>query len=210
MKTLRSLLAAASLLLTMTPAHAATGVKVSALPTTNTVSLTDLIYLVSGSTSWAVTASNLLQSVKVFADFPAAITNNDTRTLTLAKLTNQVSLHYSRDTWLVPTNNSLSNIVVNFAHTNSVDLYTTNNLTFTNWAGLLTGVESRKTIIIRPQLITRGINWGNLGLSNPGYGVAIATNAQNPLWLTVTSGVAYAVSFVANGTNIFPTITAWQ
>jgi hypothetical protein len=104
----------------------------------------------------------------------------------------------------------LSNIVVNFiAQTNTVELYCTNNLTFTNWT-TAAGLTINMTFLIRPQLITRGVNWGNLGLSNPGFGVAIATNANNLLWTSITNGKTYALSMVAIGTNIFPTLTLWE
>jgi len=126
-------------------------------------------------------------------------------------ITNNNSIIQNVETRLIPTNNSLSNIVVNFqTHTNFVELYCTNNLTFTNWTAPATGITVTETILIRPQLITRGVNWGNLGLSNPGYGVAIGTNANNLLWTSITNGKTYAISFVAIGTNIFPAMTLWE
>ena len=147
----------------------------------------------------------------------AALTNaptiagaNLTGATTLASATNQQAQHFLVETRLIPTNSALSNIVVNFAQTNTVELWVTNNLTFTNWVGISDSGSVPLLYLIRPQLITRGVNWGNLGLSNPGFGVAIATNANNALWTTLTNGKTYALSLTRVRTNIFPTLTLWE
>ena len=147
----------------------------------------------------------------------AALTNaptisgaNLTGTTTLATTTNQQAQHFLVETRLIPTNSALSNIVVNFATTNTVEIWPTNNLTFTNWTGISDSGSVPLLYLIRPQLINRGVNWGNLGLSNPGYSVAIATNANNALWTTLTNGKTYALSLTRVRTNIFPTLTLWE
>jgi hypothetical protein len=129
---------------------------------------------------------------------------------TLATTTNQQAQHFLVETRLIPTNSALSNIVVNFATTNTVELWVTNNLTFTNWVGISDSGSVPLLYLIRPQLINRGVNWGNLGLSNPGFSVAIATNANNLLWTTLTNGKTYALSLTRVRTNIFPTLTLWE
>lgn len=113
-------------------------------------------------------------------------------------------------TQYVPTNSALSNVTVSFTSTNNLDLYITNNITLTNWTGLTAGIVETKTIFIYPQLIPRGVNYGNLGFSNPGYSVAIGTNANNKLWTTLTNNKTYVLSIVAKGTNLFPTISLWE
>jgi hypothetical protein len=126
-------------------------------------------------------------------------------------LTNLQQIAWQTETRLIPTNNALSNIVVNFGVTNYVEVWFTNNLTFTNWTGLGDdGSAASVTYLLRPQLINRGVNWGNLGLSNPGYSVAVATNANNLLWTTLTNAKTYALSMTRIRTNIFPMLTLWE
>lgn len=129
--------------------------------------------------------------------------------VTLAGTGNNIG--YLVENRLIATNSSVSNIVVSFSQTNTVEIWLTNNATFTNWTGIADDSQRNdKLIIIRPQLITRGVNWGNLGLSNPGFSVAIATNANNLLWTSLTNGKTYALSLTRIRTNIFPTLTLWE
>jgi hypothetical protein len=121
-------------------------------------------------------------------------------------LTNLVAAHFNYSTLLIPTNNALSNIVCNYADTNTVLLFITNNVTLTNRVGLADGRNGRKRFIIIPQLITRGINHG-LGI---GFASRVMTNAANTVSNTVPAG-SYAViddDFI--GTNIIRTLTMWQ
>jgi hypothetical protein len=120
------------------------------------------------------------------------------------------AITYNVETRLIPTNSALSNIVVNFAVTNMVDVWFTNNITLTNWLGLASNSSANVTYMLRPQLVNRGVNWGNLGISNPGYRVGIYTNANNALWTTLTNGKVYSLSMSTIGTNIFPTLTLWE
>lgn len=128
----------------------------------------------------------------------------------LAAVTNLTTEQWRVETRLTPTNNALSNIVVNFALTNTVELWITNNITFTNWSGVSDAGAASVLYLIRPQLINRGVNFGNLGLSNPGFGVAIATNMNAPLWTTLTNGKTYALAITRIRTNLFPTLTLWE
>lgn len=121
-------------------------------------------------------------------------------------------VQYRTELRLIPTNSALSNIVVDLALTNTVEIYATNNLTFTNWSfsggwgGLPTSRSSSKLLLIRPQLINRGVNWGQ-GI---GYGVNVHTNANSPLLTTLDAGKTYAASITAVGTNLFISLSLWQ
>lgn len=177
---------------------------------------TTVNFIVGASTRW-----NIGDSTLSYALYPEASNTTDFARATLparivyAKVwigstaSNLLALNYDRAQMFVPTNNSLSNITVNLGTTNYVEIWTTNNLTFTNWVGITDGGVGNYTAIIRPQLITRGVNWGNLGLSNPGYGVAIATNANNAMWTSLTNDKTYALTITRVGTNLFPTLTVW-
>lgn len=125
-------------------------------------------------------------------------------------VTQVLAAHWLTHTQLVPTNNAASNITVNFNITNTVEIWFTNNLTFTNWSGVTDAGRVDLLFLLRPQLIPRGVNWGNLGLSNPGYGVCIATNAGNTLWTSLTNGKTYALSITRVRTNLFPILTLWE
>jgi hypothetical protein len=106
-------------------------------------------------------------------------------------------------TMLCPTNSALSNIVVNFDQPFR-EILVTNNLTFTNFAGVLDGRAARASFKITPQLITRGINWPNAG--SPSYhGYVFSTNLGRPLPYTILPTTNYFVTFEAFGTNILMT-----
>jgi hypothetical protein len=175
----------------------------------------------------STTASNAANNIATAATNSASVTNWITTRQPSAKglsnIVNDALFDSARvasnidnfvgnvETRLIATNSSTSNITVAFkGHTNTVYLYLTNNATFTNWTTLASGLQSSALYIIRPQLITRGVNWGNLGGSNPGYGVAIYTNANNLLWTWLTNGKTYALSMQCIETNIFPTLTLWE
>ncbi len=121
-------------------------------------------------------------------------------------LTNLNSAHWRLFQLLVPTNNAASNIVVNYGISNRVEIYLTNNATFTNYSGNVAGVSGTKQMWIWPQLIPRGVNWG-LGI---GYGVRVMTNAANPLWTSITNGKTYVVTDEWQGTNIIRTIALFE
>lgn len=109
-------------------------------------------------------------------------------------------------TWLIPTNSALSNIVINYATTNTLVLYITNNITLTNRTGLVADKSGRKRIIIVPQLITRGINHG-LGI---GYASRVLTNANNVVSNTLPANSFAVIDDDFIGTNIIRTLTMWQ
>jgi len=70
MKTLRSLCLAIALVFALpAPSHASTGVKLSALTSTNVAAWSNLLYLVNGTNSYSITLSNLLESLFTVDNF---------------------------------------------------------------------------------------------------------------------------------------------
>lgn len=124
--------------------------------------------------------------------------------LILSNLNNAL---FAQQTALIPTNSSLSNVVVNL-RTNVVDLYTTNNLTFTNYTGVQDGVSGSVMFRITPQLINRGVTYPVSG--NSYNGTKFWTNQNSTLWTTLTQGVTYVYTLTFFGTNVHASLTAWQ
>ena len=88
-------------------------------------------------------------------------------------------------------------------------MWATNNLTFTNFAlNLISNRAATVDYYIVPQLIDRGVNWGTLGA--PGYGVRIFTNANSPMWTTLTNGKTYQVHYMFRGTNVHLSVSLWE
>ena len=118
-------------------------------------------------------------------------------------------------TILVATNSSQSNIVINFNQP-AVEIFATNNLSFTNYSGIVAGMgvgrdSTAKNVRIHiiPQLIDRTVIWPTLGV--PANGVQWKTNANSNMgWTTLTNGSEYVLSLSSRGTNIFATITEWK
>ena len=118
-------------------------------------------------------------------------------------------------TILVATNSSQSNIVINFNQP-AVEIFATNNLSFTNYSGIVAGMGAGRDstaknvrIHIIPQLINRTVIWPTLGV--PANGVQWKTNANSNMgWTTLTNGSEYVLSLSSRGTNIFATITEWK
>ena len=105
-------------------------------------------------------------------------------------------------TQLVATNSTVnSNLTVNFLGTQRIKLYPTNNLSFTNFANLpLDGEERTVVYYVRPQLINRAIVWPTLGGNS--FGVHVFTNANCPVWTTLTNGNLAILSITAVDTNL--------
>ena len=113
-------------------------------------------------------------------------------------------------TILVATNSSQSNIVINFNQP-AVEIFATNNLSFTNYSGIVAGMGAAKNVRIHilPQLINRTVIWPTLGV--PANGVQWKTNANSNMgWTTLTNGNEYVLSLSSRGTNIFASITEWK
>ncbi len=118
---------------------------------------------------------------------------------------NQIFWNLQRMT--VATNSSTSNLTVN-VRTNKYYFTITNNITVTNFTGIADGVASDTTIIIEPQLIPRTITYPTLGATS--FGITANTNANAPMWTTLTNGVKYALTVSSFGVQTFWSISAWK
>lgn len=83
--------------------------------------------------------------------------------------------------------------------TNTVDMLLSTNVTFTNF---LTSTAKSGTYLAFMKVTNSagniGVNWG-LGA---GYGKYVFTNANNPIWTTLTNTKTYAASWTFRGTNV--------
>ena len=105
-----------------------------------------------------------------------------------------------------------SNQTIWLGQTNVSDLLISTNVTFTNFNGITAGRSASFTAFMKVTNAAAnvGVNWGNLGGSNPGYAVALWTNANAPMWTTLTNTKTYVLSVTSRGTNLHPTITLWE
>jgi hypothetical protein len=101
----------------------------------------------------------------------------------------------------------ISNLTVNFA-TNKYYFLLTNNVTLTNFSGLATNTGGDVTMILEPVLVNRGVGYPTLGGAS--FGIYANTNANVPMWGTLTNGRKYALSISAYGTNTFWSISEWR
>ena len=105
-----------------------------------------------------------------------------------------------------------SNQTIWLGQTNVSDLLVSTNVTFTNFNGITVGNSASFTAFMKVTNAAAnvGVNWGNLGGSNPGYAIAIWTNANSPMWTTLTNTKTYVLSVTSRGTNLHPTLTLWE
>lgn len=138
-----------------------------------------------------------------------------TRSTGLLEISNVVGVHFFAMSNFVATNVVLTaatnatantNMIVNYDQ-NSVDIYATNNLSFTNQSGLTTNSTKSVMRFITPVLINRTVVWPTLGGSSFGY--KWFTNANSQMWTTLTNGKTYALSLTARGTNVHASLTEW-
>lgn len=126
---------------------------------------------------------------------------------TSALVSNVNQVLWNLMTEAVATNSATSNLTIN-VRTNKYYVTATNNITVTNFSGITAGVASDTTIIIEPQLIPRGITYPTLGGTS--FGITANTNANSPMWTTLTNGVKYALTISAFGSQTFWSISAWK
>ena len=108
------------------------------------------------------------------------------------------------DTVLVSDANT--NLTLNFNRASS-DIYLTNSTTtFTNIAGLVSTNQANLTLRITPVGANRSITWPTLGGSS--FGARFYTNANSPIWTTITNPVV--VSMSAWGTNVHISMSEWK
>jgi hypothetical protein len=160
--------------------------------------------------------SNFISSVRLAGSnyVTASITNGLATTAYVDAATNTPLITVASNvvrqivTQLAATNTTANtNITLNFNQGAQV-LYTTNNFSITNFAGL-SSTSGEKNITLR--VMAQGtitVVYPTLGA--PSFGVYAWTNANAPMWTTLTNGKAYIISITAQDTNLFSTITLWQ
>jgi len=125
----------------------------------------------------------------------------------ITSLTNFVGNSTNLITTLMATNNGASsNVTVNFAGQRRIEIFLTNNITITNFAGLLAGTFSDVAIHLIPQLIPRGIGVPTLGA--PSFGTYVHTNQNSPIWPTATNELVLSIS--TRGTNQYWSMSEWR
>lgn len=222
-----------AVLLIGTAATIVTGYRTATTIGTNSIAIIDWSQT-NGGKIYRLSSSNLLENLKDLSNWPMIGTGDVTAAqLTAATnpkqqgsglLSNLVTsglafpagpmasnvnqVLWTLQTTPIPTNSAISNMVVNF-RTNHYDIYLTNNLTLTNFAGINDSSNAPETVLfITPQLVNRGITYPTLGGSS--YGVRVFTNANNPIWQTLTQGITYSLSISSKGTNLFIVILEWK
>ncbi len=106
----------------------------------------------------------------------------------------------------VPVGIANSNLTVNF-NIASQDIYLTNSTTtFTNLVGLVATNQANITLRITPVSANRTITWPTLGGNS--FGARFLTNANSPIWTTITNPVV--VSMSAWGTNVHISMSEWK
>lgn len=115
---------------------------------------------------------------------------------------------YTNLVQLVPTNSTaVTNLVIDYAQA-YVDIYLTNNATFTNWVNMGTNRAGSVTIFITiPGSGTNTLTWPTLGA--PSFGVKWFTNANAPMFTSATGGQTYAFSDTWRDTNHHVSLTVW-
>jgi hypothetical protein len=115
--------------------------------------------------------------------------------------------------YVLGTDNIATNSTANSNLTMNVnvavrDLFITNNISVTNFSSLADATSKTVTWHIYPQLVNRTVVWPTLG--TPNLGVYWRTNANAPMWTTLTQGVMYVVSIEWRNTNAWPAISEWK
>lgn len=115
---------------------------------------------------------------------------------------------YLLSTQLVATNTTVnSNLTVNY-NIGAVDLFITNNISLTNQTGLAANTSKSTVLFIQPQLVNRTVVYPTLGGAS--FSQRWFTNANSPMWTTLTGGVTYALSLTSRGTNVHAAISEWK
>jgi len=115
---------------------------------------------------------------------------------------------YLLSTQLVATNTTVnSNLTVNY-NIGAVDLFITNSISLTNHTGLAANTSKTTVLFIQPQLVNRTVVYPTLG--GPSFGQRWFTNANSPMWTTLTGGVTYVMSLTSRGTNVHASISEWK
>ena len=144
----------------------------------------------------------------VFANGPALGTfgSSTNANLNFVYVTNNNA--FLLTTQLVATNSTVnSNLTMN-VNIGALDLVITNNISVTNFSNLESGTSKTLTWHIYPTLVNRTVVWPTPGV--PGNGVYWRTNANAPMWTTLTQGVMYVLSAEWRNTNCWASISEWK
>jgi hypothetical protein len=144
----------------------------------------------------------------VFADGPALGTfgSSTNAGLNFVYLTNNQA--FVLTTQLVATNSTVnSNLTMN-VNLGVLDLVLTNNISLTNFANLEASTSKTVTWHLYPTLANRTVVWPTPGA--PGNAVYWRTNANSPMWTTLTNGNMYVLSCEWRNTNCWASISEWK
>ncbi len=115
---------------------------------------------------------------------------------------------FALTTQFVATNSTVnSNLTMN-VNIGVQDLFLTNNVSLTNFSNLEAATSKTVTWHLYPTLVNRTIVWPTLGA--PGHAVYWRTNANSPMWTTLTNGVMYVLSTEWRNTNCWASISEWK
>lgn len=135
---------------------------------------------------------------------------NVTNRAIIPVVTNLLSQIWDFETRLASTNGVGTNILVNFAQTNCIQLFTTNLLSqFTNITGLAAGKRTVKEFLITPSAPGQNLTM-TWPVGNQHGLYSWKTNANSTFWTTLTNGKTYAVAMTAYGTNIHATLSLFE
>lgn len=150
-------------------------------------------------TNWASVSTNFAALVAT-ALANAMIVNNG--------MSNVIFNSTNLVTTLVATNDAaISNLTINFDAPRR-EVFATNDITLTNFAGLLAGTAKSIRIHIIPQGVNRAVTFPTLGA--PSFGTYFHTNQTFPIWGTLTNGFEYMLYLTTRGTNVYCAITHWM
>lgn len=171
----------------------------------------------SGVLQTPVTTSALLASAlsdetgsggAVFANGPSLGTfgSSTNANLNFVYVTNNNAFIYSDET--IATNSTANTNLTMNVNLGVRTLYVTNNVSLTNFSNLEAGTSKTVTWHIYPQLVNRTIVWPTLGAA--GYAIRAYTNANSPMWTTLTNGNCYVLNAEWRNTNVWLSISEWK
>jgi hypothetical protein len=140
--------------------------------------------------SWAWAADYGANSVRRFADYPP--------NLACASCAAE---------YLATNATANTNLTLDF-DVGARDLWLTNNVSLTNLSNLTDGMTKSVMWFVTPVGTTRTVVYPSLGAAS--FGAYWSTNANAPMWTSLTNGSTYVLSLTARGTNIHAAISAWK
>lgn len=119
----------------------------------------------------------------------------------------QVLYGYPVNDFVATNSTANSNQTVNF-NEGTREIYLTNNISITNFTGMLVGQNANVLWRVIPIGMNRNVVWPTAGASS--FGMRFDTNAGSVLWPTFTNGMQYLLSFSGWNTNIVVTVSAFS